>query len=214
MKLSHGLRALRRRHMAEMYAECKSARLVSESFNVTEVTVYAALKEHGIKPATTRKPKAPPSRPSERVVEVSELSSKGMSQSEIARRLGVTRARVNQLVDRAEKWGLPVVRRKAPAMEARRCVCGIVFTCRKSSSQQYHSVECARNWCHKRGGKSSEYVYRKFTCSGCGSKFERSNRLEYIRAKVGEYRGKPLSGRRYCTHTCYINSRYKKGGVR
>lgn len=121
-----------------------------------------------------------------------------MMQSDIARMMGVSRQRVGQLMDRAEKFGLVVVRRQ---IRHEVCpTCGAVHR-RKN---KYCSRTC-RIAAHppKFGGPSSNIEVEILTCDGCGVKFSRTRRQTYIGEKLAERRGKSPPKKKFCTRQCY-----------
>ncbi len=136
----------------------------------------------------------------EKIKAIALLSKNGMKQSEIAKLLGVSRQRVGQLVDKAEKLGIEINRRQ---LKKSKC-----FNCDKEylGNNKYCSKECANKRLRKFGGPSSTVELEIFTCDGCGTKFSRTKRLTYIRNKTSEKRGKPLN-RVFCTQTCYLKNK-------
>lgn len=58
------------------------------------------------------------------------------------------------------------------------------------------SRECREKWWHSHPGEVRQRAVYSFTCSGCGQPF-----TAYGNA-----------GRKYCSHECYIRTRFKGGG--
>lgn len=135
----------------------------------------------------------------EKIKAIELLSKSGMKQSEIARVLGVSRQRIGQLIDKAEKLGIEITRRQ---LKKKKC-----FQCNKeySNNNKYCSKECASKNPRKFGGPSSTIEIEVLKCDGCGTKFSRTKRLTYIRNKSSERRGKELK-RVFCTQVCYLKN--------
>lgn len=139
-------------------------------------------------------------KPDQRSVMIGLLTSQGMTQSQIAKELGISRQRVGQLADRAERKGIAVVRRQ---IKKRICPnCGTEHTYKK----KFCSKECRMMAPRKFGGPTSSIEVQIMTCDGCGTKFSRTKRLSYIRDKVREYRGKDMLKRSFCTRECYLKN--------
>ncbi|AKA72357.1 helix-turn-helix transcriptional regulator [Clostridium scatologenes] len=67
----------------------------------------------------------------------------------------------------------------------------------KGQPKKFCSEECRRAWWKMNQGKSNRKAFYKLKCVGCGKKFE-------------SYGNKK---RKFCSHTCYINYRFKKESV-
>lgn len=140
----------------------------------------------------------------QRSVMIGLLTSQGMTQSQIAKQLGISRQRVGQLADRAERAGIVVVRRQ---IKKRNCPnCGVEYTHRR----KFCSKACSLMAPRKFGGPSSGIVVDVMTCDGCGTKFSRTKRLSYIRQKTCEYKGTKMLERSFCTKECYLKNGNKK----
>lgn len=135
-----------------------------------------------------------------RLVTIATMTTRGLSQADIARIMGLTRQRVGQIIDKAAAMGIRVVRRQ---LKYSICpVCGA--SNRAKINGGYCSVGCRAKAPrkHKFGGPSSSIEIDVLVCDGCGVKFSRTRRLQYISMKTSEYRGKP-SERKFCTRECY-----------
>ena len=126
------------------------------------------------------------------------MTNRGISQSEIAVALGLSRQRVGQMLDKAEEAGIPTTRRQAKKMSKCR-------TCDREipRGRKFCSKECVPQ--RKLGGRSSNIEVILLECSGCGARFSRTKRLQYIANKTAERRGKS-SERRFCTRECYLKN--------
>lgn len=197
----------RRKAMVHMLKAGKTVREVAKMFGVTEALVYLARKGETM----------PPRKINPRLQVISDLSVKGMTQTEIASVIGVTRARVNQLAAAVIASGLPFMRRQDVPTEKKTCMCGRSFTVPVHNAalmgRKFCSQRCRlKHMTYRSGGPSSRKEVVTLKCAGCGEKFERTKRLMYITEKSAGYRGKTVSDRKYCTQQCYLNHRY--GGDR
>lgn len=136
-----------------------------------------------------------------RLVAIAAMTTRGLSQSDIARITGLTRQRIGQIVDKAQRMGIRVVRRQ---LKYKTCpVCGT--SNRSKIYGGYCSKHCKSKAPPKKrkfGGPSSSIEIDVILCDGCGCKFSKTKRLQYIARKVSEYRGKPAM-RSFCTRECY-----------
>lgn len=137
--------------------------------------------------------------------DVARFTRVGLRQSDIARIMGVSRQRIGQLADAAERAGLVVVRRQ---VRQETCpVCGVVHR-RKNP---YCSRVCRLSANPpKFGGPSSNIEVEIMTCDGCGVKFSRTRRQIYLGKKTVEYRGRKPLEKKFCTRECYQKRGSKK----
>jgi transposase-like protein len=130
---------------------------------------------------------------------IRELREEGHTLIQIGELYGITRERVRQLCKGIDP---PDLRSRSNC-----CVCGVEFVgyrskyccgeCRKKGQTELH---------RQKNSKFSKHATVKLVCTGCGIKFERTNRLEGI-AECGRMsKGREDSGRRFCSKECY----YKK----
>lgn len=130
------------------------------------------------------------------------MTRQGNTQTKIAEHMGLSKQRIGQLMDKAEKLGLEVVRRHRKKST---CVnCGSVYL----GGNKFCSEECLKSRPKKFGGPSSSIQVEIMMCDGCGSEFSRTRRLTYIRNKTSERTGRPFK-RVFCTKECY-----QKNGAR
>lgn len=136
-----------------------------------------------------------------RLVTIATMTTRGMTQADIARIMGLTRQRVGQIVDKAAAMGIQVVRRQ---LKYKICpACGAKN--RSKIHGGYCSSACkakAPPKMHRIGGPSSAIEIDVLVCDGCGVKFSRTRRLQYISMKTSERRGKTAK-RKFCTRECY-----------
>lgn len=126
------------------------------------------------------------------------MTNRGIRQTEIAAALGVSRQRVGQMLNKAERAGLATTRRQVKA--AKKCrTCGSDLP----KGKKFCSKECRPQ--RKFGGHSSNIEVTVMVCSGCGVKFSRTRRLQYISIKTAERRGK-IPKRHFCTRECYLKN--------
>ena len=138
----------------------------------------------------------------ERLQMMALMTTKGISQTKIAEIFGVSKQRIGQILDKAANEGIPVVRR-----QIKRQICP---SCgaenRKKSKGGFCSRECRlKVKPPKCGGPASTIQMAVFVCDGCGIKFSRTNRLDYIGRKTAERRGK-VPKRKFCTRECYLKN--------
>jgi len=140
-----------------------------------------------------------------RLKEIAKMSANGMKQAEIARVIGVSRARIGQLFDKAEQMNISVVRKFPARMKKVKCPCGKIFECKESSKKIYHSTKCAQKLIQRplKGGKYSRYEFVILTCDGCGLLFKRTNYLHQITLMTCR-KDKPKKN--FCTKKCYHES--------
>lgn len=142
-----------------------------------------------------------------RIKEIALLTIQGFTQTKIAQKLGITKQRVGQLVDKAVRAGFPVVRRQ---IRKNTCAtCGVQY----AGKNKFCSKNCRSMAPRDFGGPSSQIEMKIMVCDGCGTKFSRTRRLIYIGKKVGEKTGKILK-RTFCTQECYLkNGNCKKDDI-
>jgi len=132
---------------------------------------------------------------------IRELREEGLTLTQIGELYSITRERVRQLCEGIKK---PDLRKRVNC-----CVCETEFIRAKRNSK-YCSDECCKKglfelW-RQKNSKFSKHATIELICTGCGVKFERTNKLESI-AECGRIsQGREDSGRRFCSQECY----YKK----
>lgn len=136
----------------------------------------------------------------DRIKQIALMTTQGMAQTKIAKKMGITRQRVGQLLDKAERAGFAVVRRQVKINSC--ALCGVQY----QGINKFCSDKCRSMQPRKFGGPSSGIQIQIMVCSGCGTKFSRTNRLIYINRKIAEKTGKSLK-RVFCTKDCYLKNR-------
>lgn len=138
-----------------------------------------------------------------RIKQIALMTMQGLTQTKIAEKMGITKQRVGQLLDKAERAGFAVTRRQ---VKRRTCAfCGVEYL----GINKFCSEKCRNMQPRKFGGPSSSIQVQIMVCSGCGTKFSRTNRLTYIGMKIAEKTGKSLK-RAFCTKDCYFKNGVKK----
>jgi uncharacterized protein YerC len=129
----------------------------------------------------------------------------GLTLEQIGNVYGITRERVRQLCVGIE----PQYVRKSER-NVNCCVCGIEYVrvpWRNYSFSKYCSGECRKKGreelMRQKNAKFSRIAMIELTCTGCGVKFERTNRLESIAECGRKTKGRKDSGRRFCSRKCY-----------
>jgi len=135
----------------------------------------------------------------DRIGQIALMTIQGMTQTAIAEKIGVTKQRVGQLVDKAERAGIPVVRRQVRRSKCANC--GVEY----ASKNKFCSKKCRSMFPRNFGGPSSEIQVEIMVCDGCGTKFSRTRRLIYIGKKGAERTGRTLK-RTFCTRDCYLKN--------
>lgn len=139
----------------------------------------------------------------DRIEQMALMTIQGMTQTQIAKKMGISKQRVGQLIDKAESAGIPVLRRQ---VRKNKCAaCGVEY----AGKNKFCSKQCWGTFPRNFGGPSSQIQLRIMVCHGCGTKFSRTRRLIYIGKKVAEKTGKELK-RTFCTRECYLKN---KNGV-
>lgn len=135
----------------------------------------------------------------DRIRQIALLTVQGLTQTEIAVKIGVSKQRVGQLIDKAQRAGFAVVRRQ---IKKTKCFnCGLEY----AGKNKFCSKNCRSTSPRKFGGPSSEIQVEIMVCDGCGIKFSRTRRLSYIRKKTSERTGRDLR-RIFCTRDCYLKN--------
>lgn len=132
----------------------------------------------------------------DRIRQIAQMTIQGVNQTKIAEKMGITKQRVGQLLDKAEQVGIPVMRRQI--RKSKCAMCGSVYVGKNKFCSKVCRSMSPRNF----GGPSSEIEVEIMCCDGCGTKFSRTRRLIYIGRKVAEKNGKVLK-RTFCTRDCY-----------
>lgn len=124
------------------------------------------------------------------------LRANGLSYGEIAKRVNATR---NAVISFCHRSGS---RRHSSAITASKnadqCrACGKLLVQIKGKKRRvFCSKECCIKWWHEHPEKINQRAVYSFVCAGCGKNF----------TAYGNSR------RKYCSHECYINARFKGGG--
>lgn len=127
---------------------------------------------------------------------IARLRSTGVSYAKIGEAVGIpmntvkTYCRRNNLSIPSE---LPVSD-AAPSV-CRECGSPIVQT-EKQKTRVFCSRECREKWWHSHPEKLNKKAVYDFKCAGCGKLFSSYGNRH----------------RKYCSHGCYINARFKGGG--
>lgn len=139
----------------------------------------------------------------ERMKEMAIMSQNGMSQSDIAKKTGLSRQRIHQILNKASGMGMLIVRRQK---KEKICPsCGIRHVMKVKGG--FCSAICRKKVNPpKFGGPSSCLEVDIMTCDGCGVKFSRTKRLSYIYQRATLKRGR-VPKRKFCTTECYNKNR-------
>jgi len=129
---------------------------------------------------------------------IRELREQGLTLKEIGNIYAITRERVRQLCRGIKN---PDLRERVNC-----CICETEYI-RAERNSKYCSDECRKKglselW-RQKNAKFSLYATIELICTGCGIKFERTNKLEGIAECGRKTRGKEDSGRRFCSRECY-----------
>ncbi len=149
------------------------------------------------------------------------LWNEGLNAVDIAKRLGISRERVRQLLHKPENLGQlnehPDDRQPiSTAMIKYTCQnpnCGKEFEATRGSGRghRFCTRECFLTappeirFPDRKTPKSSEFVTLTLTCKGCGVAFERSQRLQNIHNYAG-------AKNFYCSRDCYLKQSKQFGG--
>jgi hypothetical protein len=135
----------------------------------------------------------------DRIKQIALMTIQGINQTKIAEKMKITKQRVGQLVDKAERAGIPVLRRQIKKSKC--ATCGLDYI----GKNKFCSKKCRSMSPRSFGGPSSQIEVEIMLCDGCGTKFSRTRRLIYIGRKVAEKTGKELK-RTFCTRDCYLKN--------
>jgi len=212
--MTHAELAARRKKMADLLSAGLSPGQVAGLFHVSIGTVHNAASEHCVTPVReVRKRSHAGPRNNERLKLLASMTMQGSTQSDIARALNVSRARIGQLISIAAEAGHNV-RRRQPRRTVACRQCGEQFT-PANSKRMYCSREChfrgRRGRNGDRSARHSQYEYVALTCAGCGKEFARSKYHLRIREHCYRYKGLADSKRHFCTRDCYLATRKKEG---
>lgn len=118
---------------------------------------------------------------------VIKLRSEGLSYKEISNTVGLSEGTVKSFCSRAKD--------KEKSEDPRFCVtCGKpIESIPHHRAKRFCSRECGLKWWHEHPEKLNRKSLYSFVCLSCGKEFS-------------SYGNK---GRKYCSHQCYINSRFK-----
>lgn len=130
---------------------------------------------------------------------VSDLRRAGMGYTETARLAGVSRDAVRSFCRRNGLAGEAAKDRPAEVQAQEGCCreCGKPLQQKEGVKRRvFCSRECREKWWHSHPGEVRQRAVYSFTCAGCG----------------GQFTAYGNSGRKYCSHGCYIRARFKGGG--
>lgn len=129
---------------------------------------------------------------------VSDLRRAGMGYTETARLAGVSRDAVRSFCRRNGLAGEAAKDRPAEGQVQEGCCreCGKPLQQKEGVKRRvFCCKECREKWWHSHPGEIRQRAVYSFTCAGCGKQFD----------VYGDSR------RKYCSHGCYINTRFKGG---
>lgn len=122
------------------------------------------------------------------------LRHKGHSYSKIAIELGISENTVKSFCQRNNLGTMQSIKNKHTDVCKE---CGIsLIQGSKGQPKKFCSGQCRRKWWVANDTALARKAYYILTCAKCGIEFE-------------SYGNK---NRKYCSHACYINSRFKEGG--
>lgn len=127
---------------------------------------------------------------------IAELRSTGISYAKIGEAIGISGNTVKTYCRRNHikvKKGVPV-----PDIIPTFCKeCGAPLTqIEKQKPRVFCSRACREKWWHSHPDKLNKKAVYDFRCAGCGKPFSSYGNRH----------------RKYCSHECYINARFKGGG--
>ncbi|MCC8045044.1 MAG: RNA polymerase subunit sigma-70 [Clostridiales bacterium] len=124
---------------------------------------------------------------------INNMRINGHSYAEIAETLGISRDTIKKHCQRH-----PIPAAPAAASDTLHCkFCGADIPIVQGRKQpQFCSTKCRRAWWKAHPDSGTRKAYYTIVCAGCGQEFQ-----SYGNAR-----------RKYCSHDCYIRSRFK-GGV-
>ncbi|MCD8108438.1 MAG: helix-turn-helix domain-containing protein [Oscillospiraceae bacterium] len=124
---------------------------------------------------------------------INDMRTSGHSYAEIADALGISRDTIKKHCQRHPIPATPTA--ASDALHCKSCGAGIPIV-QGRKQPQFCSTECRRAWWKAHPDSGTRKAYYTIVCAGCGQEFQ-----SYGNA-----------GRKYCSHDCYIRSRFK-GGV-
>jgi endogenous inhibitor of DNA gyrase (YacG/DUF329 family) len=128
---------------------------------------------------------------------ISILRHQGKSYSYIATVLCVSKNIISSYCKRNNLGILP----KTKSQESNKNLCRecgkLLVKGLKGQPKKFCSDKCRRKWWKANGHELEKKAYYVFTCANCGKKFD-------------SYGNK---SRKYCSHSCYIDARFKEGGI-
>ncbi|MCC8107104.1 MAG: helix-turn-helix domain-containing protein [Clostridiales bacterium] len=124
---------------------------------------------------------------------INDMRISGHSYAEIAEALGISRDTIKKHCQRH-----PVPTAPTADSDVLHCkFCGANISIVQGRKQpQFCSTKCRRAWWKAHPDSGTRKAYYTIICAGCGQEFQ-----SYGNA-----------GRKYCSHDCYVRSRFK-GGV-
>lgn len=123
---------------------------------------------------------------------VMELRRRGHSYTDIARDTGASRETIKSLCRRA---GITPAEVNPPAAACEQC--GQELSIR-AAGKRFCCATCRLAWWHAHPERLNRKAIYSFTCAGCGQPF----------SAYGN------AGRKYCSHRCYIRTRFGTRGGR
>jgi endogenous inhibitor of DNA gyrase (YacG/DUF329 family) len=125
---------------------------------------------------------------------VRELRLFGQSYGRISKKLGVS---VNTIKSYCQRSRIPVGEAYAKAVDMAVCgQCGKpLIQGKRGRAKRFCCDDCRRAWWKAHDAILNRKAYYHLTCAGCGREFD----------SYGN------SGRKYCSHACYIKNRFRGG---
>ncbi len=123
---------------------------------------------------------------------IAELRSAGMSYAKIGTAMGLSKDTVKSYCRRNHLSDAP--NEDSPANRCKECG-AVLIQVEKRKNRLFCSKECREKWWHSHPEQINQKAVYKIKCNCCGTVFE-------------SYGNK---SRKYCSHTCYINARFKGG---
>ena len=128
-------------------------------------------------------------------ITIKDLRNKGVSYAQIAEQTGISRNTIKSFCRRSNIEIIEQIKTKDTSKLSCKQCGEALHPIAGRKKPKFCSVECRRKWWNSHPEEVNRKAIYTFVCAKCGNTF----------TAYGN------QGRKYCSHSCYINARFKGG---